>query len=364
MLFLKNFFLPKIVFFPWFLSLIVIFFCKIFFRKIKKKEKKYICIEAKEQGWNSIELKELYHSACEFFGKENVCNLVIDSKKNYTDQINEVIKKGITHYVYDPRTGCQNWLIGLFQSFKILIKFQKNNIIPIVILTDLAIRKWRAQAAVVSSANGVVLTLVSSEVVAPIFPHKRLFGPTLMALSKNTKKNINNLIFEKITNSPPKAIFAGSIYEPRGTFVREVEIRVKSRGFHFANYGRQIGSIKEPDINYWKKLAEADIVFTPASQFFQPGADWTHIPHFIYRFSETLISGSLLITENVDGISKFYKDGEHFVSYNSLDDAVEKICFYLSNSELRKKIAHKGKQQADFFVDTQYYWNSVSSKLI
>ena len=49
----------------------------------------------------------------------------------------------------------------------------------------------------------------------------------------------------------------------------------------------------------------------------------------------------LLDLENLPGA----ETGEEMVVYESLEDAVEKCNFYLSNQELRGKIARKGRER-------------------
>jgi len=58
----------------------------------------------------------------------------------------------------------------------------KHGVVPILFLTDLAVRSWRTQAAVVSACRGVVICFMSPRCVGPIFPHRRLLGPSSNAL--------------------------------------------------------------------------------------------------------------------------------------------------------------------------------------
>ena len=67
----------------------------------------------------------------------------------------------------------------------------------------------------------------------------------------------------------------------------------------------KIGQPKDSDNLYWERLINADIVVTTAVQMIQTGADWAHLPHFIYRYIEVLAAGSLLIAEEIPGISRY-----------------------------------------------------------
>jgi hypothetical protein len=72
----------------------------------------------------------------------------------------------------------------------------------------------------------------------------------------------------------------------------------------------------------------------------------SHTNHILpLRFFEAPASGALLLTSKSDtnGQSNLLRDGEDFVSFDSLDDLLAKIDFYLSNDEKRNRIAQNGK---------------------
>lgn len=68
------------------------------------------------------------------------------------------------------------------------------------------------------------------------------------------------------------------------------------------------------------------------------------------RFFETLVTGSFLLTNKIPELKNVeaygFKDGTHYVSYNSLEDAVEKAMYYLKNEDEREAIAKAGYEQA------------------
>ena len=58
-----------------------------------------------------------------------------------------------------------------------------------------------------------------------------------------------------------------------------------------------------------------------------------------------LATGSFLLTEHVPTIGDFgLIDGQHFVSYLDLDDAVEKSKYFLKHEDKREKIAKDGME--------------------
>lgn len=62
------------------------------------------------------------------------------------------------------------------------------------------------------------------------------------------------------------------------------------------------------------------------------------------RVFEATATGSFLLTENLPSLSELYEDGVHLVTYDSLEDAIEKAHYYLEHDEEREKIALAGKE--------------------
>lgn len=67
------------------------------------------------------------------------------------------------------------------------------------------------------------------------------------------------------------------------------------------------------------------------------------------RMFEVLSCGALLVTNRIRGGSGFndlFREGENVVTYNGPDELFDRIDFYLSHSEERKKIAERGHSLA------------------
>jgi hypothetical protein len=67
-----------------------------------------------------------------------------------------------------------------------------------------------------------------------------------------------------------------------------------------------------------------------------------------FRVFEAMMCGPLLLTESsTNGLFDLFKDGEHLVTYskNNVDDAVEKIKYYLENKDITRKIAKEGREE-------------------
>ncbi|TCT04603.1 CgeB family protein [Aquabacter spiritensis] len=62
------------------------------------------------------------------------------------------------------------------------------------------------------------------------------------------------------------------------------------------------------------------------------------------RFFEAMTSGALLITDrDVPGLCRIGREGEHFVTYRTADEAVEKVTYYLTHDAEREAIADCGR---------------------
>ncbi len=368
--FYKQTLLPRLCFVPYFVARIILSVISALNWLAGSRRKcgadSHLCIEAGVRGWESIEFKELYQSACEYLPPENVHRLILQPDQSYLRQIADLLRSApITHYLYDPRTdnsGIVLWR-ALWQSLRVAILLNKHGVVPIVLLTDLAVRAWRTQAAVVSARNGLVVCFMAPTRVGPIFPHRRLLGPSLMPFSVQTLRMLNGLISQRKKNIPPIALFTGSLYEPRATRLEQIRTGLAALGFLFEVKGRPMGSKRVTDAEYWERLCHAEIILTTADQVLQNVADWHHIPHLIYRYIEVLASGSLLIAQDVPSVRRYFTPGVHFIAFDSPQKAVEVISHYLVNESERLLIARQGKERADALILSRSFWVSIDSVL-
>ena len=271
-----------------------------------------------------------------------------------------------THYAYSPRTGSQEVMRGLYESFMILLAMTFWRVIPIVFLTDLPVRLWRAQSAVVSAFSGVVVTLMPPRLTRPIFPHSRMIGPYVMPFSKNTfdqmARSIKNreLAGEKRQEKP---IFIGSLYEPRVTKLNAIQLALNAKGIEFDIRGRVISGPRRSDTEYWNQLLSSSIVVTTADQLELPVSDWHWLPHFVYRYTEALACGALLVAPTLNGIDRYFLAGVHYVGFTSVEDAIEKIEYFYKNVSERNRIAIAGRQRVKSLVYSGSFWAGIDIAL-
>ena len=326
-----------------------------------------LCLEAGEGGWKIIEYQELHLSAQEYVNPRSLIKLVIDRDRPYLSQVATALKvHKPTHYAYSPRTGSQAPWSALSQAFGILLLMTIYRVTPIVFLTDLPVRIWRAQSAVVTAFSGVVVTLMPPALTQPIFPHSRMIGPYLMPFSRKTLSLLDQIQEKNAKAGVSRSVspvFIGSLYEPRTTKLELIRERLSDRGIQFEIRGRIIGQPRKSDDEYWGQLLDAAIVVTTADQIELPTSDWKWIPHFIYRYTEALACGSLLVAPQLQGIERYFVSGEHYIGFRDIDDAVMKIDHYYHDYKRRERVAAAGRARVRALVESSSFWAGIDIAL-
>ncbi len=360
--------IPRSVFVPYWFAWLCLSLISILKWGVRKKDRQdsdpLLCIEAGMKGWEIIEYKELYASACEYLGSQNVYKLQIRQKGSYCAQVRHaIIKNRPTHFLYSPRTGSQNRAVGLYQSFRIATLLHWHGVIPIAALTDLPFRQWRAQCAVVTAKKGIVAAQMSPKKVHRIFPHGRLVGPCLMPFSMQTMATLNALRQQTQNTPSPSAVFTGSLYEPRITILNRINDLLKDKGHAIEIKGHQLGEKRTDDTDYWQAIIDAPVIVTTADQIIEKGRDWNFMPHFLFRYTEVLACGCLLVAPSIPGVERFFTPGEHFAGYTSPEHAAEQISFFLENKKEQDKIARQGAMRIQSLVSARTYWMTIDTAL-
>lgn len=63
------------------------------------------------------------------------------------------------------------------------------------------------------------------------------------------------------------------------------------------------------------------------------------------RTLETMMTGSCLLTNNLPTLPYLFKEGVHYVGYDTLDEAVEKARYYIAHDQEREAIAEAGYKE-------------------
>ena len=357
--------LPRIIFIPFLLTRLMVEALNLltfykFFRSTKKSTK--LCIESGLRGWDILEYKELYQSATEYLNSSTVLKVKIDKEKSYLSQVFSAISlHKPTHYLYDARTGSDNWFKGLFESFTLSLYFQINGIVPICTLPNTPVRKWRAQTSMVSAKRGIVTSLMAPIDISYMFPHRRIIGPQPMAFSK---KSLKKIIEQKKSVSKKQFIsFIGSVYEPRKSILEKINEGLKNYELQIEMRGNQLGEKKSSDEDYWKQIIESKIVITTANQIDNSSTDHSWLPHLIYRYIEVTFAGSALLAQAVPGIQRYFDQDVDYISYKTTEEAIEKIIYYEKNPRELSIIAENGFIKAKSIIQSQIFWINIDNGL-
>ena len=355
---------PRLHYFNYFIAKKFLFIFYIYYHVFhyNKHKKTLLAIEAGEKGWESIEFKEMYKSACEYVDSENVITHVVNNDLNYIKQLDDFLQKfNVSHFIFDPRTGSQDIWRSQWRSIRASALFIKHNVIPIVVLTDYPNRNHRTQAAVVTAFRGLVYCFMSPPIVGSVFPHNRLVGPSLMPFSCDTVNILDSLIINRPKNISPSVTFIGSLYEPRISILEKIHLGLVLHSIDLVIKGRKL--IRRSDEEYWSSLCFSDIVLTTADQEYNEGVDFNDVPHLVYRYLEAMACGALLVAPDVYGVRRYFTPGVHFISFNSPENAIDIIEHYYKNTPERIKVAQQGKERARALIAARIFWTTLDASL-
>lgn len=306
-----------------------------------------LCIESGAMGFDLLEVKEVEQSAREFFGPDNVQRNKVEDRTRYLRAAHTALRTGgLTHYWVDPRSGHQSFFRAIGQSIGLALLLAHYGVRPIVWLTDVPVRRWRLQAEILSASSGVCFVLVAPERSEIRLCGARFVGPVVLPLSEAT---LNRLAVMKAdlsssSSSPPRAVFAGSLYEPRTSSLERVRSQLAYEGWTLEIIGRAAGGERRPEEEYWRNLLEADVIVTTAMPVAVGtiGSDSTLQPHLIYRYAEALACRTALVAPHVPGADDVLESGVHYLDFESEAECVDIVGRLLENAVLRAEVAQVG----------------------
>lgn len=339
-------------------------FVRAFGSKNSESKVSVLAIESGTKGWGLIEYEELLASAQEFFEPRNVVRVTVENSKSYLSSVKRTLRnERVTHYFFDPRTGSQNALLSLMQTFSIAVMLRRRGVVPIARLTDIPVIRWRFQCILITSFNGVCVSLMSPKSIGGRIPHRRIVGPALMPLSKG---RLRKLISEKqriIPTTNPRVVFVGAMYEPRASFIFDLKKELCYRDIKFELITRKLGEQRGASEIYWDRLVTADIIFTTAFQLHGRGIERIDESHLVYRYTEACAAGALLIAQEVDGLENVLISGRDFMSYSSVIDAANQIEKAYKDKNLLRDIARNGTDAITREVMGDTYWLNIDKAL-
>ncbi len=341
----------------------------VLFRNRKPHDKKgfedgILAIEAGEIAWEHIFFKEAFQSAAEFLGADRVVRLSIRKDKRYVQQVREfVIAQRVTHYFYDPRSGSQSLPVALLQAFQLVALFSRRGIIPIAYCTDISLRRWRFQAAIVTAMGGVCVCLTHEDIAKKMVPHERVIGPAIMPISEKTLRELDGLRASKEPNTPLKVSFFGSLYEPRVSQLEKIRLGLQSAGVTLEIKGRAPGGERISDVEYWKEIISTDILVSTSSQVQIPGMDLGHANHLIYRFTEALACGVCLVIEDAPGADRIFTNLEDLILWWTPEDAIRQVAALARDGARVRKIGETGGFRLRSIASEKTFWTAIRNSI-
>lgn len=319
-----------------------------------------LAIDSGAVSWGFIDYQELLASAEEYLGKEHVTKVIIEDRERYLREVRRQIRhKHITHYFYDPRSSSELPIRSWLQAIGLSVLLSWRGIVPIARLTDVPVRRWRAQTTLATSVTGTCLVLMDPSRVRQWCAHRSLVGPLPMPLSRTTLEVLRELRRGSPVNRG-SVVFAGSLYEPRTTFLHQLAARLREHSVELELRTRVPGQPRTSNEDYWRGLASAEVIFTTADQESGPKIDHIDEPHLIYRYLEACAIGRPLVAQRVEGAEEVFTPNDHFVVYEGLEGAVESILRLLQDPALAVRVAEAGVQRAEQLVATNYFWSELN----
>lgn len=178
----------------------------------------------------------------------------------------------------------------------------------------------------------------------------KLFKPAVDAdscLSVNWKKRTYSLSF------------VGGISEIHKTRLRYLEEISAQFDINLFGPGKENIPITSPIINKWNSPVWGNDLFKLfANSKISINIHGDDSPHEAanVRLLEATGCGSLLLTENKPNVIEYFNDNE-IVTYDSLQDLIDKIAFYRANDLIAEKIAKAGRERT---LTSHTYENRVS----
>ncbi len=115
-------------------------------------------------------------------------------------------------------------------------------------------------------------------------------------------------------------------------------------GLHYAQRNMLVDRLR---LNGVKVYYDLGPVFDEARAFYNQapiGINWSSKDDLTARVFELLGMRRLAVVNNVPDLPKFFRDGKDLVTFTSLEEAVEKILYYLANEDELQAIAAHGHE--------------------
>lgn len=320
---------------------------------------KKVLIGAGQGGWEIIEYQELFNSAKEYFGEENIEKISVENLYLHNLAVLlALLRNRYSYYIYSPRTSPQDFVSIIIDSFLIGIQCWFFNVQCICMLSDAPVRKWRYASILSTILNGKIFSLMDKEYTKSLLPSKKTFGPYLLPYSRSTSQYLFNL--SRDTPRLNSVFFSGWAYSDRKRIFNHVSSSLDRLSIPYSFSNRSSNGSRNTNDAYFLELSSYTILFTTSSQIqTKNSSGLDRYPHFIYRYLEALLAGNLMVCHYCKGIERYFIPDTHFLAYNDADEAVSQtINAYRNYNDLRS-IAIAGQERALELVSNYVFWSDL-----
>jgi len=322
-----------------------------------------LAIDSGAISWQFIDYEELLESAVEYMGPERVLKIVITDREKYVRQVLDQLRgQRVSHYFFDPRSASERPWRSLVQAFGLASALAWHGITPISRLTDVHHRRLRAQTTLMSALGGTTVVLMHPRQARQLAVHRHLVGPLPMPLSSRTLALVRRIRQEEQVRAR-SVVFVGSLYEPRRAFLNEVGHLLSVAGVNLDMRVREAGGARISNDDYWRTLAQAEVIVSTSTMSSGPGQDRVDEAHLIYRFTEACAVGRPLVTQAVPGAQDVFKPNRDFAECSDAASAADVILNLLEDAELRERVAESGARTVAELVGANYFWSAVDNAL-
>lgn len=130
-------------------------------------------------------------------------------------------------------------------------------------------------------------------------------------------------------------VFVGQAYGKRPAMVAEL----RKRGVSVQTFGRGWpGS---------RRISQAELikVYNQSKIILNSYVSSSNIIALNARDFEAAACGSMVVTQDIPEVRKYFEPGKEIITYRDMDEAAEKIRYYLEYDEEREKIAAAGYER-------------------
>jgi len=145
----------------------------------------------------------------------------------------------------------------------------------------------------------------------------------------------------------PGDIWLPYAYSARHHYPVEAEIEYDAMliGLQYASRCAVMGALAEKG---YRTYLETGPVFDQARDLYAKTKvilNWSSKLDTVARVWEAMAFRKCLVTNRTPGLTPMFKEGEHYLGFGTIAEALEKIEWALAHDEEREKIAHAGRQE-------------------